>query len=175
MRQPRFVMLETVREYALERLAASGETAAVRAKHAAYFTSLAERGISGYYTSTGSATARQFTAERANVRAALAWEAKQGATDLLLRLAAAGWWYWSATEGCRALERALAATAPVSASRRGERALLLATMGEITAVWLGDGAAATPLLEESLVLAQEADDAEAIALALLWLGAHREG
>src|SRR5215207_6301117 len=172
---PRFTMLETVREYALERLMASGETAALRAKHGAYFTSLAERGISGYYTSTTSVTARQFTAERANVRAVLTWEAEQGTTDLLLRLAAAGWWYWSPTEGCRALERALAATTPVSASRRGERALLLATMGEITAVWLGDGAAATPLLEESLVLAREADDARAIALALLWLGAVATG
>jgi predicted ATPase/DNA-binding CsgD family transcriptional regulator len=172
---PRFAMLETVREYALERLTASGETAALRAKHATYFTSLADRGISGFYTSTTSDTARQFIAERANVRAVLAWEAEQGTTDLLLRLAAAGWWYWNPTEGCRVLERALAATAPVSASRRGERALLLATMGEITAVWLGDGAAATPLLEESLVLAQEADDARAIALALLWLGAVATG
>jgi non-specific serine/threonine protein kinase len=172
---PRFAMLETVREYALERLMAGGETAALRAKHAAYFTNFAERGISGYYTSTTSAAARQFTAERANVRAALEWEAEQGATDLLLRLAAAGWWYWNPSEGARALKRALAATAHASTSRRGERALLLATMGEITAIWLGDGAAATPLLEESLVLAQEAGDARAIALALLWLGAVATG
>jgi DNA-binding CsgD family transcriptional regulator/tetratricopeptide (TPR) repeat protein len=164
-----------VREYALERLTASGETAAMRAKHAAYFTSLAERGISGFYTSATSATARQFTAERSNVRAALAWEAERGATDLLLRLAAAGWWYWSPIEGCRALERALATTAQESRTSRGERALLLATIGEITAVWLGDGAAATPLLEESLDLAREADDARAIALALLWLGAVATG
>ena len=168
-------MLETVREFALEQLTASGETAALRAKHAAYFTSLAERGIPGYYTSTTSAAARQFMAERANVRAALEWEAEQGATDLLLRLAAAGWWYWNPSEGVRALKRALAATAHASTSRRGERALLLGTMGEITAVWLGDGDSATPLLEESLDLAREADDAQAIALALLWLGAVATG
>jgi predicted ATPase/DNA-binding CsgD family transcriptional regulator len=168
---PRFGMLETVREYALDRLAANSETAALREKHAAYFMSLAERGIPGYYTSTTSVAARQFAAERANVGAALEWKAEQGTTTLLLRLIAAGWWYWNPAEGARALERALAATAQVSESHRGERALLLATLGEITAVWLGDVATAAPLLEESLVLAREADDSRAIALALLWLGA----
>ena len=172
---PRFGMLETVREFGLEQVQASGEEEELRARHARYFTALAERGVSGYYAPTTTEPARQFVAERGNVQAALAWEADQGSTELLLRLAAAGWWYWSPAEGYLALERALAVTNPTSAARQGDRALLMATMGEVMYVWRGDVTAAAPLLEESFVLAREAGDARATALALLWLGAVATG
>jgi non-specific serine/threonine protein kinase len=168
--EPRFTMLETVREYGLEQLAASGETAALRTQHAAYFTMLAARGPEGYFPS---ATALLNAPERPNVRAALDWEAEQGATDLLLRLAGAGWWYWEPAEGYRVLARGLAITGD-SSSRCGERALLLAAMGEL-AVWLGNVGHAATLLSESLTLAQQIDHPAATALAQLWLGAVAAG
>jgi predicted ATPase/DNA-binding CsgD family transcriptional regulator len=166
---PRFGMLETVREYAWERLAASGETAAVRVKHGAFFTALAERGISGEFTSTTSDAARQFAADRANVHAALAWESEQGSSALLLRLVDAGWWYVNKAEGYRILERAVAAIDESDPSRRGERAILLAAMGENVA-WRGDHPRATSLLEQALELGREANEPRAMALALLYLG-----
>jgi non-specific serine/threonine protein kinase len=168
--EPRFAMLETVREYALEQLVASGETAALRRRHAAYFTMLAARGPESYFPSTA---APLNAAERPNVRAALDWEAEQGATDLLLQLAGAGWWYWEPAEGSRALERGLAVVGD-SSLRCGERALLLAAMGEL-AVWLGDVGHATTLLSASLTLAQRIDHPAATALARLWLGAVATG
>jgi predicted ATPase/DNA-binding CsgD family transcriptional regulator len=166
---PRFGMLETVREYALERLDASGEAAAMRASHARYFTDLADRGTQGLYASTTSNAARQFAAERSNAHAALAWEIEQGTNNLLLRLVADGWWYWNPAEGFRILERAVAALDRSSPSRPGERALLVAAMGEV-AVWRGDHAGAAPLLEAALALAREAGEPRALALALLGLG-----
>jgi predicted ATPase/DNA-binding XRE family transcriptional regulator len=165
--EPRFTMLETIREFALERLAAGGETASLRARHAAYFAALTERVIAEAYASIRTAAARQFALERPNMRAALAWETEHGSNALLLRLSVAGWWYREPAEGYRILERALAATAP-AAARCGERALLLASMGEM-AVWLGYGVGAIDLLEESLALSREANDPQATALALLWL------
>jgi tetratricopeptide (TPR) repeat protein len=72
------------------------------------------------------------------------------------------------TDGFRTLEQALATTVEEPASRPGERAMLLAAMGELAA-WLGDGARAVPLLEQCLVLAREAGHGTATALAQLWL------
>ncbi len=167
---PRFTMLETVREFALEQLQARDEEQDMRTRHAAYVTALADRGVSGYYAPTTTEAARQFVAERANVQAALVWQIEQGTYDLVLRLAAAGWWFWAPTEGLLTLERAVEAMSQSLQLRPGERALLLATMGEITYVGRGDVVAAAPLLEESLTLAREASDTRATALALLWLG-----
>jgi predicted ATPase len=166
--EPRFTMLETIREFALEQLAAGGETASLRARHAAYFATLAEQDVAGSYESTTSAATRRFALERPNIRDALVWEAEHGSHALLLRLAATGWWYWEPTEGYRTLERAVAKVARTPAARSGDHALLLAAMGEI-ALWCSDNDQATALLEESLALAREADDARAVALAMVWL------
>ena len=166
--EPRFLMLETVQEYALEQLAASGETAPLRAQHAAYFMMLAKRSWRGPADDFLPPTPLLTAAERPNVRAALDWEAEQGATDFLLWLAGAGWWYWEPAEGSRAVERGLAIVGNAS-PRCGERALLLAAMGEL-AMWLGNVGHATTLLSESLALAQQIDHPRAMALAQLWLG-----
>jgi non-specific serine/threonine protein kinase len=167
--EPRVSMLETVREFALEQLEISGERPTMRAKHAVYFTQLAERGTAGFYKSTTSETARQFRADRANVRAALAWEAEQGTCELLLQLLAAGWWCTEPAESSRALERAVAASEHVSGLLQRERAFLLASLGAVAAVSAGNVARAAPLLKESLVLALERGDARAEAVASCWL------
>ena len=166
---PRFVMLETVREYAWEQLAASGEAATVRAKHREYFAAVAGRGIPGNFTSTTSEAARQFEADRTNVHAALEWEIEHGTSELLLRLVAPGWWYPNPAEGYRIVERAVEAISPSDRSRQGERAILVATLGEI-AWWHGDYARARFLLGQALNLGREFNEARAIALALLYLG-----
>jgi predicted ATPase len=74
--EARFGMLETVREYALEQLAAAGEAAAVRAAHAGYYLALVE--ASGPVLIGTERTRRRLEAERDNFQAALRWSVQRG-------------------------------------------------------------------------------------------------
>ena len=122
---PGFGMLETLREYAAERLDQAGERERIEAAHAAYMTRLAgdaERRLRGAGQDGALALLR---AERDNLRAALAWGRTHPGADLGLRLAAALGWFWyftSAQEGVAELEAMLAA-APVAAAPSRARAL----------------------------------------------------
>src|SRR5260221_13595028 len=71
--EPRFTMLETIREYALERLKESGQEEALRARHAAYFTDFAERAGTALYSRYRSHGLTDLEAEQNNFRAALSW------------------------------------------------------------------------------------------------------
>src|SRR5262249_22455091 len=71
--EPRFTMLETLREYALERLAARGEEAALRARHAAYYLELAETAQPNLDTAEQAVWLERLEAEHDNLRAALTW------------------------------------------------------------------------------------------------------
>jgi tetratricopeptide (TPR) repeat protein len=92
---PRFRMLETVREFGLERLEASGEEAASRSRHAGFFLALLERGDRDLVDSTRDTTwIDAIDRDHDNVRAALGWSRDTGADDMLLRLAGALVWFW---------------------------------------------------------------------------------
>ena len=69
--EPRYGMLETIREFALEQLAASGEEAALRQAHAAYFLRLAEQAKPHLSGAGQRAWLRRLEAEHPNFRAAL--------------------------------------------------------------------------------------------------------
>jgi predicted ATPase/class 3 adenylate cyclase len=109
----RFLMLETIREFALERLAASGEEDAVRLRHAEHFANLGRR--AGLYTaSDGPVRYAVAQPELNNIRSALAWSIETRRQDLGLRIAGHLESYWVATdaaEGARWIE-ALLALAP---------------------------------------------------------------
>ncbi len=164
----RYGMLETVREFAQERLAASGEVAEGRARHAAYFTALIERAQPGLAT-VPTTWSRLHDVEQPNVLAALEWAVERRATAALLHLALPAEWFWEPAEGYRWLERVVAATAAVPPALRGQRAILLAATAQF-ALWRGDAARAAALLEEGELLAREADDARAVAFVLQCLG-----
>jgi predicted ATPase/DNA-binding SARP family transcriptional activator len=109
--EPRFGMLETLREYALEQLEASGEAAEVRRRHAAFFVTLAERGWTELRGPRQAEWAARLDHDHDNVRAALDWALGAGGAALALRLAAAHATYWQfrshLAEGRRWLAAAL--------------------------------------------------------------------
>jgi predicted ATPase/DNA-binding CsgD family transcriptional regulator len=92
--EPRFVMLETVREYAGELLAAAGEEVLVRRSHAAYYLALAERAEAGLLSLEQQQWFEQLGAERENLRAAVEWSARQGDPLVGARVGAALWRFW---------------------------------------------------------------------------------
>ena len=106
---PRFRMLETVREFALERLAESGEGAAAEAAHAAYMLALVERAEPGSLGPHERRWHANLARELPNLRAALAWGLAHD-VDTTLRIAGALWVYWAwyqLGEGRRWLDAAL--------------------------------------------------------------------
>ena len=92
--ETRFEMLETIREYAAERLDASGEGDIARSRHAGYFLSLAETAEPRMHGPQQSYWLDRLEREKANLRAALDWSLRDGASEPGLRLAAALWWFW---------------------------------------------------------------------------------
>ena len=106
-------MLETVREFGLERLIDSGEEAEVRAAHAAYCLALAERTAPLVRGSEARTRLAVLEHDHGNLRAALAWFQARGEAEARSWLAAALGYFWSMsghwTEGNAWLEHALAA------------------------------------------------------------------
>jgi predicted ATPase/DNA-binding SARP family transcriptional activator len=88
--EPRFEMLETIREYALERLCAHGDERAVRRRHANYFCQFAERSAPGYHSAEITAVDRDYH----NIRTALYWAIQAGEHELAARIVSSVFWYW---------------------------------------------------------------------------------
>jgi predicted ATPase/transcriptional regulator with XRE-family HTH domain len=106
----RFTLLETLREYALEQLATSGEEPAVRVRHATYFRALAQHADQNFQTPQMPVWQASLASEQANLRSAMAWLL---ASDVAsgLQMANALWNYWylwgQYAEGADWLERLL--------------------------------------------------------------------
>jgi predicted ATPase len=110
--EPRYGMLETIREFAQERLAASGEDAMLRLAHAAYFRALAEHGKPHLYGAGQRTWLRRLEAEHPNFRAALEALIASGDHEAHLRLVSNLGLFWFLhghfAEGRAHLEQALA-------------------------------------------------------------------
>jgi predicted ATPase/class 3 adenylate cyclase len=109
--EPRFWMLETIREYAHERLESSSELETVRRLHAGWFAKLAEDLDFESRTGDQAASVSRLEEDYANLRAAIRWAREAGQGERLLGLATALWPFWSTrgyvAEGRKALEDAL--------------------------------------------------------------------
>jgi predicted ATPase len=88
--QPRFGMLETIREYALERLRARAGERAARHRHATYFCHFAEQCAPGYHSAEIATADRDYH----NMRAALYWAFEAGEHELAARIVSSVFWYW---------------------------------------------------------------------------------
>jgi predicted ATPase/DNA-binding SARP family transcriptional activator/Tfp pilus assembly protein PilF len=155
----RLRMLETVREYAWERLQASGQADATSGRHAAYFLALAEQAWPELWGADQQRWYARLDREHDNLRAALAWAHAERDSELLVRLAGALGPYWEArgqlSEAHRWLDAALA-TEPVSP---GARARTLNAKSRLLLLLETDVAQALPFLEEALILFQGLNDA----------------
>ena len=171
--EPRLLMLETIREYAVERLSASGETEAIRRRHAGYYAALAEE-AERIGSGQGSREAH-LERESANGRAALHWTYERGEVTLGLRLATWFGLFWT-TQGqmseanlwlswMLALDEARGAQAASPAVR--SRALYYASR---LTMHLGRRDRALALAEEALALAERTGDQGDISYVLALLG-----
>jgi len=179
-REPRLLMMETIREYALDALAANGEMEAARQAHAAYYLRLAEEAEPGLKSARQALWSERLEREYDNLRAALEWllaraEHEQNggmdAKEMALRLVGALFWYWWVrghwSEGRNFLERALAVSESVEASVYGAKALFAtANMAFVQS----DYERAVALSEGSLALYRQLGDKRGIALSLYPLG-----
>jgi predicted ATPase/class 3 adenylate cyclase len=165
--EPRFAMLETIREFGQERLAAEGELAPVARRHAEHFLGLA-LAAEPHLTGAGQGEwLDRCDLEHANLRAALRWAIEAGETDRAQAAAGAIWRFWQQrghlTEGRRWLTEVLAL--PGGQGPTPARAKALAGAGGI-AWWQEDLDAARGFYQEALAIERELGDPAGIAQAL---------
>ncbi len=154
--EPRLVMLETIREYAREKLEESGGAEDTKRRHTEYMLALAEEGEPKLKGPNQLEWMERLEAEHDNLRAALSWAIGRRQADTALRLAGALWWFWlvrgNLSEGQRWLEEALSQdgrseTSPVRAKALVGSGRLLLEQGDLER--------ATALLEEGVALLRE--------------------
>jgi predicted ATPase/class 3 adenylate cyclase len=166
---PRFTMLETIREYGLERLEQNGEAEATRRAHTEFFLALVEEAESKLTSPEQLVWLERLEAEHDNLLVALNWAVVSDA-QIALRLVWGLAWFWYfrgyLREGRAWLERALAASGDPGPLHAGA----LTAAGRLSR-HLGDYEGAIALLERSLELARSFQDRRAEALALHELGA----
>ncbi|HEX9369598.1 MAG TPA: tetratricopeptide repeat protein, partial [Roseiflexaceae bacterium] len=178
--EPHFVMLETIREYALERLEQSGEAQSIRRQHAIYYLALAERAKVELSGTEQEARLLQLAAEYDDLRAALAWALGGGDAQVGIRLALAlagpswevgrfwsGFWalYSYSSEGQKWLEQ----VAQSSAAAPAVQAMALLGAGWFASEQ-SDFPRATALKEEALARFRELGDTRGITRTLTALG-----
>jgi len=164
--EPRFTMLETIREYAVERLLESGEQSATRRAHAAYSLVLGEEGNPELNPDDRARWLSQCDVEIDNFRCALDWLIQAQDLDWALRLSMSLFRFWDMrehlTEGRMRLEAVLRLAGNQHAR---ERARVSHFLGAITTTQ-GDYLAAEDYLKQSLSLYEELGDDSGIAASL---------
>jgi predicted ATPase len=164
--ESRFRMLQTIREYALEKLAANSEEAFTRRAHAAYCLVLAEEEATEKSVEAAESLER-FGLEHDNFRAALEWLTQTGDVEWGLRLGTALFRFWEVrellAEGRERLGRLLNLPGAAAPTKLRMRALFSA--GVLAAVQ-GDYDAAEALIHESQDIAHQLGDKMAIAVSL---------
>ncbi len=159
-------LLETIRQYALEKLQESAEEMTLRWQHFDWFLRMAQEADSQLRGPKQAIWLDRLEAEHDNLQVALEWSLTTGKPEAGLPFAATLTWFWFLRgyfdEGRAWLQRMLAENTRVSASDRAKALYGLALMMQMQR----DIAQSAPLAEESLALSREANDKRGIALAL---------
>jgi len=183
-KEPRFTMLETIREYALERLTSSGEVQEVQRKHAQYYLTLAEAAqpqVSGPWNEVEWwSRFTRLEREHDNLRAALSWSVQNLEVETGARLAIAMWWFWVElgylSDGRRWMEALLALDGVEGQPREAPDALpartkaYLLQVAGILAMAQGDYDRAVTLHEEAMTVYREMGHKKGVSASLRELG-----
>jgi predicted ATPase/class 3 adenylate cyclase/DNA-binding XRE family transcriptional regulator len=168
--EPRFMMLETIWEYAQERLHASGEAEAARRAHAQYYLTLAEEVEPQLVGPNQGIWLDRLEIEHDNLRAALGWGIERDEAETALRLGAALWRFWDrhghASEGRGWLEQALAKRAGAEELWRARGLHAAGNMARNQ----GDYPRAAEFYEAALVLWRKLGDQRGLANSLHGVG-----
>jgi predicted ATPase/DNA-binding SARP family transcriptional activator len=182
----RYRLLETIRQYAREKLLASGEAEAVRERHLECFLRLAEEAEPRLRGAEQLAWLDHVETEHDNLRTALAWSLERGKSESALRLAGALSYFWELrglSEGYKWLDDALALatseqsgkvavgeTSTPTHTEQAQRAKALYGSGRLSFISLLDPHVSRTIVEESLRLWRELGDKWWMAVALEHVG-----
>jgi predicted ATPase/class 3 adenylate cyclase len=165
--EPRLLMLQVIREFALEKLEASGEAGTIRNRHAAAFQELAEAAAPNLFGADRKKWLDRLEIEHDNFRAGFDWAISSGDARRALSLGTAFWRFWQMRghlrEGRARLDAILAM--PGVDEFPAERAKALEAAGGV-AHWQGDLEAEARFYDECLALARAGGDKKTIANAL---------
>ena len=167
----RYRMLDTIRQYAHERLVETGELKLIRDRHLDFFCKWMEQAETHLVGPDQVTWFNRLEMEFDNLRAALEWSLEDGdvRAEIGLRLAAAEQWFWflrdHRSEAKVWLDRVLARNLPASLSVQAHRAKVLYGVGFL-ATWMHDLERATNASEESLAIFRELGDEDGIGCAL---------
>ncbi len=170
--EPRFLMLEMLREFGLEQLEASDEQETIRHRHANFFLALAEQAVSRLESAEQVQWMNRMEEEHDNLRAALEWtRMTKGTGEICLRLAGALGLFWEVrgyfSEGRERLSAVLSTAA--AQGRTTARARLLARAAEL-AYRQSDYPATRSFAGECLAICRKVGNKQGIASALIKLG-----
>jgi predicted ATPase/DNA-binding XRE family transcriptional regulator len=182
--EPRFMMLETIREYALKRLAFSAEVEEAQRRHSQYYLALAEaaqpKASEPWDEAEWWSRFARMEREHDNLRAALGWAVQNRELETAARLAIVLWWFWIErgymSDGRRWMEEILAVDgaegpsggAPHTLPAR-TKAYILQVAG-ILAMAQGDHDYAVALHEEGMRVYQELGHKKGVSASLRELG-----
>jgi non-specific serine/threonine protein kinase len=166
--EARYRLLETIRQYGLEKLQASADEAGVRRRHAAYFVGLAERTEPGLSGPEQVGRLDELERENGNLRVVMSWALAEGEAGIVARLGWALRRFWllhgHQAEGRRWMEALLERDVPPSS--RSRVALVAALMSHAQ----GDYQACEGYAPEALALSRQVGDESCAAYALTLLG-----
>ncbi|MBA2450883.1 MAG: adenylate/guanylate cyclase domain-containing protein, partial [Chloroflexi bacterium] len=169
--EPRFSMLGTIREFALERLEESGEVAAMRDRHAQHYLELAGEAKVKIRGPAQASWLRRLGEEHDNLQAALSRFRDRGEAEATQRMAGDLWWYWYLrslfSEGRSRLEEALAMGDP--AGRTSARAWATFSLGALAHLQSDFGTAGARI-EESREMFDELGERVGLAFSLIFRG-----
>jgi len=165
--EPRFLMLQTIRDFAAERLEASGEARSIRDRHLRAFIALAQQAQPHLFGPQRKEWLDRLAEDHDNFRAALEWAVASGNAQDAMRLSAAFWRFWQMRghlhEGGRRIDDVLAM--PDSGGFPQERLAALEAAGGL-AYWQADMRVAQRFYDECLELTRKMGDDRALANAL---------
>ena len=167
--EPRFGLLQTIREYALERLRDGADWREAHDRHAAYFRALAEPAPAELQGPGQLAWLDRLETEHGNLGAAMSWLAEQDQLEPAIQLSWATWRFWWLRGHAEELASYVDVLAKSEHLPPRQRALALSGTG-FGLFASGDQATAQPLLEQSLPLYRQAGDMLGAATTAAMLG-----